>query len=176
MLKSTFVILLVIVLASSSNVVAQSCWQSFSTFIVTDSVGRKVSNVTIELLKGLSDEKRKDLWEIYGNKEPGFQPNPFKIPVVVAEEIIKQNLPLSRSEDFCGNPLKQTAGKTKVKTWNDKLHDRDGKKENFGFCKHENGGESYLLKISPPGYITEYYIGSYLRGCNGAWYFVVTKR
>ena len=169
------IFLLILAASSASNVQAQACGQSFARFIVSDSTGKSVSNATIELLTAPSKEEFEKLWEQYGNKEPGFQPNPFKIPSSVAEEIIKQNLPLSRTEDFCGNPLKQTERKTKVKTLDDARNNREGSKKNFGFCTTENSDGKLLLKISAPGYITDYYIGGYLGGCSQGWGFVLTK-
>jgi hypothetical protein len=175
-MRVKFLILVVLVVFMSSYTPAQACWGTFGKFIITNSAGKKVSNASIELLAAPSDEKYKDLWEKFGNKAPGSQVAPFKIPAAVGEEIIKQNLPLARNEDPCGNPLKQTSGKTRVKTWEDKLNDREGKKENFGFCTRENGPARFLLKISASGYTTDYYIGSYLGGCSGVRNFTLTKK
>jgi hypothetical protein len=167
--------LIVLMNLSASNVHAQLCGYRFARFVVSDSAGESVSNSTIELLTGVSGERYKEVWETYGNKEFGLQQTPFKISLSVASDIIKQNSPLERTQDLCGNPLKQRANKTKVKTtMSDK---NEASAENFGFCTGE-GGEftRYLLKISAPGYVTDYYIGSYLGGCNDSWKFVITKK
>lgn len=168
--------LVILAVSSASNIQAQLCGQSFARFIVSDSAGGSVSNATIELLTVLSSDEYEELWEHYGNKESGFQPNPFKIPSPVAANIIKKNPPLLRTEDFCGNPLKQTANQTEVKTLDEARNKREGNKKNFGFCIVEGSSPDFLLKISAPGYVTDYYIGHYLSGCEKGWYFILTKR
>lgn len=174
----TTAICITLIAFASSNAFTQACGGVFGKFIVTNPAGKTVPNVTVELLTVPSPEKYGELWKKYGHKEPGAWSNPFTIPGNDAKEIIKHMAALQITRDPCGNPLKQTSGKTRVKTWADYFIDNngEGKKENFGFCTHETGKEQFLLKISAPGYAPGYYIGHYLGGCDKAWYFTLIKK
>lgn len=175
-MKTLLITLTILITFSTPSVFAQACGGSFANFVVKNSKGKNVKGVTVELLTAPPREKYKELWEKFGHKEAGFQPNPFKVPADVANELLGLTSAVSRTEDFCGNPLKQTAGKTVVKTWKEHHGDLRGTKENFGFCKLETFSTHFLLKISARGYLTEYYLGSYLGGCGGTWYFTMTSK
>jgi hypothetical protein len=79
------------------------------------------------------------------------------------------------STDVCGNPLKQRANSTRVKDLDDFRKGSEGSVSNLGFCASESNHGVTLLKISAPGYTTDYYLGSYLRGCFYRYSFVLSK-
>lgn len=170
------VLLIVLTLLSSSDAQAQACGGAYAAFIVSDSAGKNISDVTIELLASLPNKDYKELWERFGDKRPGYQPYPFKLPAEVADQLIKQDLPLNLSQDFCGNPLKQRANQTKVITWKELRQGGMPSEKNFGFCKLENGPGQFLLRISAPGYLSDHYVGNYLGGCGESWRFVLIKK
>jgi hypothetical protein len=169
-------LLIILTLLCSSNAPAQRCGGAYAAFIVSDSAGNNISDVTIEVLAALANKDYKELWERYGNKKPGYQPHPFKLPAPIVDQVIKQSAPLKFSHDFCGNPLKQRANLTKVITWRELRQGSMPSEKNFGFCILENGIGQLLLKISAPGYLSDYYVGNYLGGCGTTLDFVLAKK
>jgi hypothetical protein len=169
-------LLIFLIVLCSSNAQAQACGGAYAAFIVSDSAGNKISDVTIEVLAALPHKDYKELWERYGDKRPGYQPYPFKLPAQIVDQVIKQAAPLNLSHDFCGNPLKQRASLTKVITWEELRQGSIPSEKNFGFCKLENGPGQLLLNISAPSYLSDYYVGNYLGGCGTTWKFVLTKK
>ncbi len=170
------VCLLILMTLSASNVQAQACGEAYARFVVSDSAGNSISDVTIEIVAKLRYEDYEELREKYGYKEAGYQSFPFKLPAQVTDEVLKLSIPLDIHQDRCGNPLKQRANVTEVITLEEFKRGSKADKKNFGLCKWENGAGEFLLKISAPGYITDYYIGNYLGGCGGAWTFTLTGK
>ena len=170
---TSIVVLLLIVLSSGSAMRAQTCGGSFAKFVVLDSKEMKVPDVTIELVAELPREeylklKARKGYIGYGDFSPRLTP-----PEV--EELVARAGPGARDTDFCGNPLMQRANSTRVRNPEDRLNHRDGSIENFGFCTSEVFSRVYLLKISAPGYVTDYYMGSYLGGCAQRHSFVLNR-
>jgi len=144
----------------ASNTQAQKCLHGFARFIVSDTEGKPVPDVTIELLGEVS-EKDYETLAAEARKRDIYHPNVKLLPSEV-EETVKRSIPMSKTGDICGNPFKQRANSTKVKTW----HKGKASTENFGFCNavgHQR--QPFLLKISAPGYVTDYYVGKYLTDC-----------
>ena len=162
-----------IALNSASYTQAQACGGGFAKFVVVDSEGTGVPDVTIELV---AEPPREEYMKYKLRKRDveygGFS---FKLSASEAEELMTPAVPMRVDKDFCGNPLKQRANFTRVKNHEDVLEHRDGSIKHFGFCTLETYSRIYLLKISAPGYVTDYYVGSFLGGCGGSYSFVLTK-
>jgi hypothetical protein len=138
-----------------------------------DSESKNVSDVTIELVAELPYEvylefKAQKRYEEYG----AFS---FKLSPKDAEELLKRAVPLRSTTDACGNPLKLRANFTRVKSLKDFLKGREASVDNVGFCASESNHGVTLLRISAPGYVTDYYVGSYLRGCIPDYSFVLSR-
>lgn len=155
--------LLVLIRLPALNAQSQTCGGGFSPVKVSDSKGKSIHDVVIEIVAKL-------LTEEYKNARWG---KVIKMSVSDAKSAIKRNLPMDYTEDpFCKNPLKQHLGMTEVK----KLGENQPSIKNFGFCTAETGDSRLLLKVSAPGYLTDYYIGNYLGGCGDNYEFVLTKK
>ena len=191
----------VLMMLPAPNVQAQACGGSFNLIEVSDSEGKSIRDATIELVARLSEEEyyATDLEEGSGTKlsvqdyvkmiernlpvKRLLSGGVIKVPAKDAKKIIKQKLPMYETKDRCGNPLTQITKLTKLKIHPEylrltvhpytKLSDYE---TDFGFCTLENYHAPFLLKVSAPGYLTEYYAGSYLGGCGGAYKFVLTKK
>jgi hypothetical protein len=162
-----------IALVSGSAIHAQSCGGGFARFLITYSESTGVPDAAIELVAELPraeyvNFKLRKRYVEYG----GFS---FKLSPSEAEELLARTVPMSVEKDFCGNPLKQRVNSTRVKTHEDVVEQRDGTIKHVGFCTLETYKRIYLLKISAPGYVTDYYVGTYLGGCGGSYSFVLTK-
>jgi hypothetical protein len=162
-----------IALSSGSDTQAQACGGGFAKFVVVDAKEVEVPDVTIELVAELPREEYAKYKLRKGHVEyGGFS---FKLSASEAEELVARGVPSRKDTDFCGNPLKQRANYTRVKTHEEVVERRDGSVKYFGFCTLETYSRIYLLKISAPGYITDYYVGTYLGGCGGSYSFILTK-
>lgn len=155
------------------GVKAQLCGKSFAKFVVVDSESKSVSDVTIELIAELPAEvylefKAEEQYEEYGDFS-------FKLAPQNVEQLLKRAVPLPMSTDLCGNPFKQRANSTPVKNLQDSRKGHAASVTNFGFCASEGNRAVTLLRISAPGYVTDYYVGSYLRGCIYHYSFVLTR-
>lgn len=158
------IFLLILALLSVIDVNAQSCGNDFKTIKVTDTKGKSISNLTIEIVAQLPREDYKDL----------DYHKIIKIPVSDAKAAIKRNLPKTFSADIqCKNPLKQKAGKTKVKNIDEQ---KPPSTEYLGFCTAETLLEPLLLKVSAPGYLTDYYLGNFFGGCSMTYELVLLKK
>ena len=156
------IFLLVLIIFSTQYAQAQACGGGFNSVKVSDSKGKSVRGAVIEIVAQLPREEY-NIWECG---------KVVKISAPDAESAIKRKLPMDFTKDiYCQNPLRQIAGKTKVK----KLGEQHPSIENFGFCTGEVYTAPLLLKVSAPNYLTEYYIGNYLGGCGCTYKFVLTK-
>jgi hypothetical protein len=153
-------LMIYLVTLSVSNLQAQTCGGGFMSFEISDSEGKRVPNITIEVVAELTGE---EYGEVQKNNPIIQRYNIYKIPERDAAEIVKRRKPMNVNQDFCGNPLRQLANSTKVKKW---LY---GKPDamNFGFCVIETYQRPLLLKISAPRYLSDYYVGPFLGGCGG---------
>jgi hypothetical protein len=154
----------------ASDTQAQLCHTSFAYYEVVDSVGKNISDVTIELVGEVSGKDYIALRTEFIKKEV-YGPN-FKLFPQDVEQIVKRSVPMRITRDTCENPLKQRANSTKVKT----MYRGKASKKNFGFCNvvgHYR--EPLLLKISAPGYVTDYYVGQFLSDCRTHERFVLSK-
>jgi len=158
---------------AASPAFGQLCGGSFAKFVVTDSTGVKVSDATIELVAELPREEYLKHKTRKGNVEHGGYS--FTLTAPEAEDLMTRAVPMTVDKDFCGNPLKQRAKSTPVKSREDVAKSREGSIDNFGFCTSEVFSRVYLLKISAAGYVTDYYIGRYLGGCWRSYSFVLTR-
>src|ERR1051326_2809342 len=148
---------------TTSATKAQRCGQGFDQFIVIDKKGKGVPNVTFELVAQVPLDFYLDLKKKTGRNNLVYS-EIFGLSPAEAEAVSKRTSPLERDADLCGNPLKQQAGETKVKRLGPP-HVDEPSTENFGLCTSENGSVIYLLKISAPGYVTDYYVSGFLTGC-----------
>ena len=105
---------------------------------------------------------------------PGNNPA-VKISPREAEEIIELGVPRRQSVDNCGNPLKQAANSTQVARHPAYGRGREPGLKNFGFCTTELYSFPSLLKVSAPGYVTDYYLGVHLGGCERSYKIALTK-
>jgi hypothetical protein len=159
-------LLLCLIVLSASNLQAQVCGGGFFRFEVSDAEGHSVPDVTIEIVAQLSAEEFTELLK----GQPALQ-RYNKISDQEAGDVIKRGRPMQFVEDFCENPLRQRANSTRVKKeWN-------GEPDimNFGFCALETYGKPLLLRITAPGYRSDYYLGPFLGGCGGKLEFVLAK-
>jgi hypothetical protein len=173
-ISNTFLLVLVILLIGDTH--AQRCGRAFARIAVADVEGKTVSNTTIEIIGTLSD---KDYMELLQKSFPDKTYLRFlslEIPEQVVGEMMKQSKSLWLDKDYCGNPLKLRANKTRIKTPKDNVEGGNGSKKNFGFCTSEVNFDVYLLKVSAPGYDTAYYMGRYLGGCDAEHNLVINKR
>jgi len=153
-------------LVPSSQAHSQACGADFIEILVADSSDKYIGDVTIELIAEFPYDK-------YGERlrnEATLAPTAIKISVQEAEEIAKQALKLSRTDDFCGNPLKQRPDAAKLKTRN-----QWPARMNLGFCTKENSSHIFLLRVSAPGYVTDYYAAPFLGGCHRIDKITLTK-
>ena len=156
--------LFVLITLSASTVHAQACGRAFNTVKVLDSEGRNIRSAIIEIVAQLP-------WKEY---EKELRQNKIvKISEQDAEDIIKQDLPMDMTKgDVCGNPLKQRANVTKVKSYPVEALNI----ENLGFCTYEAYFHPFLLRVSASGYLTDYSLGYYLGGCGETYEIVLTKK
>jgi hypothetical protein len=157
---------------------AQRCGYKFSKFIVLDSRGKNVSDVTIELIAEVPYEQFLKFKVKSGIEGDGGGLH-LKLSSDDAGDLLKQAVPLGISTDVCGNPLKERANSTRVftrvKTTDDLARAREGSIHNFGFCTSENDQSILILRISAPGYMTDYYVGNYLGGCGQRYSFALSR-
>jgi hypothetical protein len=170
------IFLLVSLIFFASYAQAQMCGTKFSQFIISNSANKIISNTTIEILAIAPKEAANELWLKYGDHKDSGGYGYFKIRDKSFKEVIRKSDPLKTNRDDCGNPLKQHANLTEVKSREDQFKNRNPSKDNFGFCTIETELTKYILKISAPGYITSYYIGTFLGGCYSQVYFVLRKK
>ena len=155
--------LLILIILSALNVQAQECGGAFNIVKVLDSKSESIRGAVFEIVAQFPKDEYKDLG--YGKV--------IKLSVEDAESVISRDLPMRFTEDIrCGNPLKQYVGVTKVKN---KHHPYPNAKD-LGFCTSEVIFAPLLLKVSAPGYETDYYVGNYLGGCGNTYEFIVTKK
>jgi hypothetical protein len=151
---------------------AQACGGSFAEVRAKDSDGKEVRHVTIELIAEAPYEKyREKARDKAAVRVSWDNRTAFKVSAQEAKEMVKQS-PRMRTQDFCGNPLRQLAGSTKVK----RFPPYEATKTDFGFCTLETYFAPFLLEISAPGYVTDYYIGPFLGGCGSKYEFILTKK
>lgn len=170
------ILLLVLLIFVTVSTQAQKCGRAFAPIAVTDANGKIVSNTTVEIIGILSDEEYMKLLSKSFSDQTYQRFLNLKIPGQAVSEMIKQSQPLQFNKDFCGNPLKLRANKTRVKTPKDDVEGGNGSKKNFGFCKSEVNFDVYLLKVSAPNYNTAYYMGRILGGCDRELNFVLNER
>ena len=166
--------LLLSVLLCASNAQAQACGRAFVEVTVSDSEGRSIPDATIELIAEVPREK----YDEERQNEAAVKISPgngtaIKISEQEAEEIVSLSSPLSRTEDICENPLKQQANSTNVKR-NPSDENTEESTMNLGFCTLEGNSRPLLLKVSAPGYVTDYYVGPFLGGCHRIYKIVLT--
>jgi hypothetical protein len=158
-------LLLSLMLVCAADTQAQLCGRGFARIIVTDKEGRTIPGVAIELVADMPAAEYRKLWKVWSDF------NTKELCAEEAAEIIKQWGRVQRTEDFCGNPLKQTAGATRMENRVSTASTQD-----FGFCTVEGGiGRLYLLKVTAPGYATGYYAGDFLGGCERTHKFILSK-
>jgi hypothetical protein len=159
----------------------QACGRSFVDILVLDSEDKNVPGVIVELLAEVPSEEYRRL-EVKTLKNEAVvklsegNGTAIKISAKDADEIIKRNLPMSRPEDFCGNPLRLVANSTKVTRSPAHVEGREFSIKNFGFCTVETYSTPSLLKVSAPGYVTDYYVGPHLVGCRRSYKIVLTRK
>lgn len=168
------ILLGVLLSASPVTVSAQLCGRSFAQFVVVDDKGKEVSDVTIELVAELPYKDYDEFMVKKGMSAYGGGSN-IKLLREESEELLKLSVPLRRSTDHCGNLLKQQKTFTQVKNVEDSVTGRDGTVKHFGFCASENDQSVILLRVSAPGYSTDYYVGHYLGGCGHKYSFVLAR-
>jgi hypothetical protein len=189
---------LVLVMLPAPNVQAQACGGSFNLIEVSDPEGKSIRDATIELVARLPEE---EYYATTSDEGAGIKLSVqeyikmierrlpvkrllggavIKVLAKDAEKIIKRKLPMYESNDRCGNPLAQIANLTKLKIHPEylslKVHPSGNHEIDFGFCTLENYHAPFLLKVSAPDYLTEYYAGHYLGGCGRTYKFVLTKK
>jgi len=159
------ILVLSLFLVPSLHAHSQACGSDFIEMIVADSSDKYISDATIELIADYPYDK-------YDEKHRSEMTRiAFKLSPQEAEEIAKQPLKLSRTDDFCGNPLRQRPGAASIKT----LKQRPASM-NLGFCTQEGFYTNiFLLKVSAPGYVTDYYVAPFLGGCHQVYKFTLTK-
>ena len=163
-------LLLFLMTPFASNTQAQLCLYEFARFEVLDSAGKRLPDVTIQLLGEVSLEDFKALQAESHRREISI-PDVKLFPQEV-EEIVKRSRPMREKADICGNPFKQRFNSTKVK----RMHKGEGSKENFGFCNAvAHNRQPLLLKISAPGYVTDFYVGKFLSDCITYKSFILSK-
>jgi hypothetical protein len=162
------------IMLCASKIQAQACGWAFAHVTVSNSGGNVIPDVTIELIAeetgGKYYDKSRD--EAVVKISPGMG-TAVKVSAQDAVEIVKQSSPMTRTEDFCENALRQLANSTKVKRHPAYVI---GEVTNFGYCTQENYSQPFLLKVSAPGYVTDYYLGPFLGGCPRTYEIVLTKR
>lgn len=148
---------------------AQACGGGFNSVKVSDSKGKSIRGVSIELVAALPDGDyfKGGLYNKYGL----ILGKVIKVLERDVEELIKRKVPGDWTTDRCDNPSKQIANVTRVKT---------GASENpsnreLGFCTLETFFKPFLLKVSAPGYRTDFYVGTYLGGCGKTYTFILKK-
>jgi len=163
------ILLLVLTMLSAPNAQAQQCGAGFNSVKVSDSEGKSIGGVIIKLVAQVPEKEYEKLRLGTRNKVV------VKIPVDDAEKIIK-DLPIWYwRKDNCGNPLTQYANETRVRTNNRITKYTKPSIKHFGFCTRETATTPFLLKVSAPGYLTNYYMGIYLGGCESIFEFVLTE-
>lgn len=168
------VLLLCLMMCSAPRLQAQVCGGGFISFEISDSEGKSIPDVTIEIVAELVYEEYPE--QLKNNEPLKSYPaaalfNVYRISSRDADDIIKRRRPMNLDRDFCGNPLKQRANSTKVITMNSEPDTK-----NFGFCTGETYRRPLLLRISAPGYLSDYYIGPFLGGCGGTYKFALVKK
>jgi hypothetical protein len=152
--------LLLLVMPFASHTQAQMCLYRFARFEVFDAEGKRVPDVTIELLGEVPEEDFLAL-QAEARRREIHHPDVKLLPEEI-EKVVKRISPMRGSGDVCGNPFKQRANSTRVKI----THTSKASKENFGFCNMVgHNRRPLLLKISAPGYATDYHAGAYLSDC-----------
>lgn len=160
MCRAIFLLCLTVLCASKAQ--AQACGRSFGEFIVSNAEGESISSVTVELIAQLPDNE---------SRKSGYGA-PVKVSRQEAEELVKLGTPLAGGEDECGNPFKQLSNTTGVR----KFPKDAASKKRLGFCRRETVDNTLLLRISAPGYVTQYYAGNYLGGCWPLFYHIVMTK
>jgi hypothetical protein len=166
-------LVLFVVLVPVRNVPAQRCGGGFAAVTVSDSAGRNIAGVTIELMAVVPEEVYKELW--HRQYEGHFQNWPVKLPAEDFDRVLKRSSSMDRSIDQCGNPLKQSANVTRVKNRREFAGGVEASTRNFGFCTTESDGRYLLLKVSAPGYRTDYSVGPYLGFCDESRVFILSE-
>lgn len=156
------VLLLCLLALFASKAQGQACGGSFGEFIVSDAEGKSISNVTVELIARLPDNE---------SRKSGYGA-PVKLSLRDAEELMRHGTSVSGGADFCGNPFKQLSNTTAVRKFPNDVASR----KRLGFCRRETTDLTFLLRISAPGYATEYYAGNYLGGCWPLFYYIVMTK
>jgi hypothetical protein len=174
------IILTLSIVLCGINVPAQECGVGFGQVTVANKTGKVISKSTIEIIGRLPYDDYDDptgrkvrtdpIWLKYAEIRQGL--NYYIIPPKFVKQVTDLTLKLDRNLDFCGNPLKQRAGVTKVKTKNGYPVNRN--EPNFGYCTGETKSTPYILKISAPKYIDSYFIGNFLGGCYSHYKFVLS--
>src|SRR5215831_18639615 len=150
----------------------QACGKSFAEIGVEDSNGKSITGATIELVTEFPDEVYREIIQ----REDTIKISPLYAPAIKisaeeVQEILKHEKRPEKTEDFCGNPIKQRAGSTKLK-----MRDNVQVNTNMGFCTSEGYLQSFLLKVSAPGYVTDYYAAQFLGGCRSVYKIALTKK
>lgn len=162
--QTTFLLTLLLLLFTLTAD-GQACGGGFNSIKVLDSKGRNVPDVTIEIIARLPREEDKGVKYKYGRA--------VKIPAKEAQTAVKRRVPIDYTRDlFCKNPLKQTAGLTKVRRFGEQL---PPSVDNFGFCTGETYLAPLVLKVSAPGYLSDYYLGNFLGGCGVNYEFILIE-
>jgi hypothetical protein len=163
-------LLLSSIMFCAANTRAQACGGAFAEVTISDSKGRRIPDVTIELIAAVPQET---YYEKYRDgtaaKISEWNGAAYEISTQEAEGIVKLRSPMLKTKDFCENPFKQRFNSTKVKSY------YTASLMNFGFCTSETYSYPYLLKIFAPGYATKYYAGPFLGGCRRTYKIVLTK-
>ena len=160
------------------NGYSQLCGERFAKLRVTDSNEKQVSKVTIELIAKLPRTEYVAFSRIRGGDGSVNAVN-YRLSSTEYADLLKLSVPLNRSTDICGNPLKQEANQTPLFTisrGSEAVDTRKASVKKFGFCTSENDQSVILLTIYAQGYAPGYYLGTYLGGCTSSYSFVLSKR
>ncbi|MDQ3818212.1 MAG: hypothetical protein M3362_11115 [Acidobacteriota bacterium] len=164
-------LLLCLMTFSAPKLQAQVCGGGFISFEISDSEGKSIPDVTIEIVAEVTYEQYLERLTSDLTRYNDAFFNVYKISGRNADEIVRRRRPMNLGDDFCNNPLKQRANSTKVS----KRNSEPGTK-NFGYCTAETYRRPLLLKISAPGHLSDYYIGPFLGGCGGTYKFALVKK
>ncbi|HQU83342.1 MAG TPA: hypothetical protein PKY59_09470 [Pyrinomonadaceae bacterium] len=177
-----FVGLFISIAVCGFNASAQECGVGFAQFSISNALGKRISNSTIEIIgslpydsddpAGLIKVRKEEQWLKYLETRQGLPA--YIIPPKFLKDVLDQKLELSNKTDDCGNPWKQQAGIKNIKTINYFFVNK--KEKNFGYCTGETRRTPYILKISAKGYADSYFVGGFLGGCSRRYDFVLNNR